>query len=107
MNDATYLAVRGLNDDNGRPLLSVRDDQELLLGKLIRISPSVPDIAAGATPVVFGDLKSYVVRRTPFRLQRSVEVPGYAEYGIALINAWQRVDAKLLVAGSARPSEIP
>lgn len=104
MNDNTYLSVRGLTDSNGRPLLSIRDDQELLLGKPIRISPAMPDVSAGSKSILLAALKQYAVKRSPFRLTRATEVPGYVEYGTVLFNAWQRFDGRLLNPGTAKPA---
>jgi HK97 family phage major capsid protein len=98
MNDATYLKVRKLKDSSGRPLLSILNDQEMLLGKPLLICPSLVDVSAGAVaPIVFGDMRQLVVKRSPFLVDRVSEAIGFVEYGIALIRASQRVDSKVLV----------
>lgn len=69
MNDATYKLVRTATDNNGRPLLDTFQDSELLLGKPVLISPTMP-AGAGARGIIFGDLSHLVVRASRMRIQR-------------------------------------
>jgi HK97 family phage major capsid protein len=76
MNDAVYKFVRSAVDNSGRPLLNVVDDQELLLGKPVYVSPSLATIysSLGLTgAIIFGDLSSIVVRASRPTFQRSIE----------------------------------
>ena len=54
--------MRGLVDDNYRPLLDITSDGMMLFGRPVRLSPSLDDIGVSKYPVVFGDL-SYFVRQ--------------------------------------------
>jgi HK97 family phage major capsid protein len=102
MNDSLYLQVLGLHDDSGLPLIRTTEDGEKLLGKRVLISPSMPT-AAGSKALAFGDLGQYSVRATGMRINRSTELPGYAEMGTALFTAMMRVDAALNTAGGTAP----
>jgi HK97 family phage major capsid protein len=67
MNDSTYLVARKATDLNGRPLLSLHEDDEVILGKRVLVSPSMPS-AAGSKGIVFGDLSHLVVRLGPIEV---------------------------------------
>lgn len=65
MNSNTMAACLKIKDTTGRPIFieSVRDDQpDRLLGREVIINEYMPDIAAGAKAVAFGDFKSYKLR---------------------------------------------
>jgi HK97 family phage major capsid protein len=104
MADATYELVRKAKDSNNRPLINVVNDVEVLMGKPVRVSPSMPS-AAGSTGIVFGDLSRYVVRVSRLSVQRSINTPGYAEKGRALYTGIMRADAKVVdpTAGNVPP----
>jgi HK97 family phage major capsid protein len=103
MSDAVYQLIRVQKDTNGRPLLNIVEDKELLFGKRVLISPSVPS-AAGSKGIIFGDLSQFAVRivGSP-EVKRASEVPGYFEKGIALYTGWLRVDSGLIAPGSVAP----
>lgn len=92
MNDTTYKAVRNAVDDQHRPLINVVGDRELLLGKPVLVSPSMPTFGAGAKTIVFGDLSYYIVYASKMRLIRAIEAAGFVEYGKALYTAQMRAD---------------
>jgi HK97 family phage major capsid protein len=92
MNDATYQLVRQAVDSNSRPLLDIIGDQELLLGKPVLVSPTMPS-GAGTKAIVFGDLSHYVVRVSQMRFHRSLQAAGYVEFGKALYTGLMRADA--------------
>jgi len=104
MADATYEMVRLAKDSNNRPLLNMSKDGEVLMGKKILISPSMPT-GAGSRAIVFGDLSQYVCRvnRASVRVTRSLQAAGYAENGIALYTSWMSIDARLNTVGSTAP----
>jgi HK97 family phage major capsid protein len=79
------------------------EDKELLFGKRVLISPSVPS-AAGSKGIIFGDLSMFTVRvcGKP-EVKRASETPGYVEKGIALYTGWLRVDSGIIAPGSVAP----
>ena len=65
MNDGTAAQARLLKNADGlyiwQPSLVV-GNPDTILGKPVVIDPDMPDMAADATPVVFGDFSAYYVR---------------------------------------------
>ena len=73
MNDLTYEFFRTAVDSNNRPLINVLNDCEVIMGKRVYISPSMPTptvspVAAGK--VIFGDLSALHIRMGAPTLQR-------------------------------------
>jgi HK97 family phage major capsid protein len=103
MSDAVYQLIRVQKDTNGRPLLNLVEDKELLFGKRVLIAPSMPS-AAGSKGIAFGDLSQFAVRvvGSP-EVKRASETPGYVEKGIALYTGWLRVDSGIIAPGSVSP----
>lgn len=58
MNNNTFLAVRKLKDGQGNYLVTGKT----LHDKPIVINNNMPDLAADAKPIIFGDLSQYLVR---------------------------------------------
>ena len=99
MSDPTYQWIRSLTDKGGRPLLSILDDEESLMGKPIHICPSMPSYEASpstAGKIVFGDLSYYNVHVSAMLLRRRTQLPGYVEAAQALYTGLMRADAKLM-----------
>jgi HK97 family phage major capsid protein len=95
MNDVTYTAIRNAVDNSGRPLLDMADDAEMLFGRPVLISPSMPS-GPNSQGIVFGDLSHYYVRVTGQQIQRSWQLSGTAgnvERGEAIYHGRMRVDA--------------
>jgi len=103
MNDATHLAIRGLTDNAGRPLIDADDDEERLLGHPIGICPSMPTMAATKAAIAFGWLKAFKVHRTPYVMKVRRQVSGYVELGQALVNLHSRWSSSLLSPSTASP----
>jgi HK97 family phage major capsid protein len=103
MADSTYKMVRKAKDSSNRPLISVVDGQEILMGKRVLVSPSMvtfnPSLGS-AKGIIFGDLSYYVVRVSMPTLRRSIEAPNMAEKGEALYTGLQRADAKVVDVAS-------
>lgn len=83
MNSTTEAVVRTLKDGEGRYLWQpsvIAGTPNQLLGKSIINPEGLPDIGAGAYPIIFGDFKAgYKIRdRKGMTVQRLVE--RYAEY---------------------------
>lgn len=99
LNDSTVKAIRKLKDANGQYLWQpgLRDGEyDTILGKRIYTSPYVPEIAAGAKTIIFGDLSYYWIGdRKGITFRRLNE--RYAETGQVGFIASKRVDAKLIL----------
>jgi len=101
MSDPTYQWIRSLTDKQGRPLLEIRKDKEMIMGKPVLICPSMPSYNAslGSTGyMVFGDFSHLVVRCSRMWIQRKLQVPGYIDKGLALYTAYMRADSKVVDA---------
>ena len=95
MSPATRTALRLLKDDVGRYLL--QDDVTApfgttLLGKPIFISDNMPDMAAGAKAIYYGDMKCLATKWTE---EMSIEVlrEKYATQHAVGVVAWLEFDA--------------
>lgn len=65
MNSATRAALMKVLDQNGRPIFleSAREGEpDRILGRPVVIDDAMDDIGAGKTPILFGDLKKYILR---------------------------------------------
>jgi len=104
MNDVAYEQVANAVDGNGRPLINIVEDQEMLKGKPVYISPSLPASGAGSF-CIFGDLSHVYVRLSQMILTRNWQLPGYVEKGQALYTGYMRADAKVFdpTAGNTQP----
>jgi HK97 family phage major capsid protein len=99
MKDTTVSAIRKLKDNNGAYLWqpSVQADQpDKLLGYALYTSPYVPEPAAGALPIAFGDFHNYwIADRTGRTVQKLIEL--YAGNGQVGFIATERVDGKVIL----------
>lgn len=101
MNSGTLKAVENLVDTNDRPLvgsltnISLAVGQpDVMRGRPIYVDEFMPDIAADAYPIIFGDLSGYIVLdRVGFSVQRLSEL--YAETNLTLLLARRRVGGYL------------
>jgi HK97 family phage major capsid protein len=76
VSDGVYKYIRAAADFQGRPLLDVIADQEMLLGKPIYICPSLANayLSIGLDgALIFGDLSHIVIRASRPTLQRTVQ----------------------------------
>jgi HK97 family phage major capsid protein len=99
MKDTTVSAIRKLKDNNGAYLWqpSVQANQpDRLLGYDLYTSPYVPEPAAGALPIAFGDFHNYwIADRTGRTVQKLIEL--YAGNGQVGFIATERVDGKVIL----------
>lgn len=58
MNRRTLAALRKLKDLEGRPYIQFEAGGFTLIGHPVALEDYMPDITAGSTPIVFGDVKS-------------------------------------------------
>lgn len=107
MNDDSLLALDSLTDKQGRPILhpTYVDGQRVLLGYPVGICPSLPDIGAGATPILFGAVGYFAVRsvKGEGRLVRLTEAVGTAEKLMVGFKSFARVNGALLAALAGSP----
>lgn len=99
LNDSTIAAVRKLKDTTGQYLWQPalhEGGHETLLGKKIYTSPFVPELAAGAKTVAFGDFSFYWIGdRQGVTFRRLNE--RYADTGQVGFLATKRLDGKLIL----------
>lgn len=65
MNSATRAALMKIADTSGRLIFmeSVREGEpDRIFGRPVIIDDNMPDIAAGKVPILFGDLRKYILR---------------------------------------------
>ena len=94
MNDRTATVLRKLKDDSGNYLWK-SSSTDTILGKPIRICNELPDIAAGAKPVLFGDFRYYwIVDRSPVSMKALKE--RFAMSGRVGYVAFELLDARLV-----------
>lgn len=98
LHDSTIKAIRKLKDLQGQflwqPGLQAGQPDKLLSHELVT-SAYMPEVAAGAKPILFGDFKSYwIADRQGRTFQRLNEL--YAATGQVGFRVTQRVDARLV-----------
>jgi HK97 family phage major capsid protein len=110
VNDGTYHRIRKATDNSGRPLLSVRENGEVLMGKRIFVCPSIPGNVNGSpissSTIVFGDLDHYRIRISrPMLTRETQQSLSDITRGQALWVGRVRADAQLFDPsnGSAPP----
>ena len=93
MHDETAMALRTLKDTSGNYLWNTSNDT--IFSKAVITSPYMPTMAAGAKPIVFGDLSYYWVTE---RQQLAVKVLSelFAEQGQVGFSAFERLDGRLI-----------
>ena len=97
MSNATRTAIRLLKDNEGRYLLN--DDVSspfgrTLLGKPVYVSDNMPDMAASAKPIYYGDMSGLAVKITEeFEVQVLRE--HYATQHAVGVVGWTEMDAKV------------
>lgn len=109
MSDGVLQRLRLATDDSHRPLLSVSDGEEFLMGKRIRVCPSLGAVGGSlalTSTIIFGDLSYFHVRCSRPVLQRSINSSiNSITSGEALYVARLRADAALFdpSGGTAPP----
>ena len=97
MNSKTRTAIRKLKDNNGRYLL--QDDVnspfgKTLLGKPIYCSDNMPELAASATTIYYGDMSGLAVKIVE-ALEINVLREKFATQHATGIVGWMEMDAKV------------
>ena len=108
LNDSSIKAIRKLKDGNGQylwqPGLKEGQPDKLLNYRLVT-SAYMPEVAAGAKPILFGDFSSYwIADRQGRSFQRLNEL--YAATGQVGFRATQRVDGRLVLAEAMKCLQV-
>lgn len=107
MNSATRAALMKVLDENGRPIFleSTREGEpDRILGRPVVIDDNMPDIAAGKVPIVFGDLRKYVLRIVQGVRVRVYQEEQYYRNNCIGVQAFVTADGKLIAkSGSYEP----
>jgi len=102
MNVNTLGALYKQLDKYGRPIVSFTEGAPTILGKPVKISPSMDNIDASNVPVLLGDLSYWATRIvTPgtedgLGIKAYTEAPGLAENGMVGLRSFVRADGALL-----------
>ena len=102
MNSATLAAILKIVDKNGRPIF-ITDVQtgviSRILGRRVIINESMPDIAASAKPIAFGDFKYYHLRMVQ-GIRMTIFKEKYADKLEVGFMGHVRADGNLVAAGT-------
>jgi len=107
MNRKTLKSIRKMKDANGQYLWAPGFDGQPATfdGFPIRVNKHMPDIAAGAKPLVFGDISYYHIKdRTVMNMKRLDEL--YAKTGHIGFRIDKRVDGKLVLAEAVQALQM-
>ena len=104
LNDSTVKAIRKLKDGNGQYLWQpgiTAGAPDMILGRPVRTSTYMPEIAAGAKTIAFGDFSYYwIADRQGRSFKRLNEL--FAATGQVGFLASQRVDGKLILSEAVK-----
>ena len=104
LNDSTIKAIRKLKDGNGQYLWQpslTAGTPDTILGRPVKTSAYMPEIAAGAKSIAFGDFSYYwIADRQGRSFKRLNEL--FAATGQVGFLASQRVDGKLILAEAVK-----
>ena len=107
MSTATRASLMRVLDGNNRPIFveSVREGEpDRVLGRPIVINDKMPEIAAGAKPIVYGALKKYVLRVVKGAQIRIYAEQAYLKDNCIGVQGFITADGKLLAkSGSIEP----
>ncbi len=98
--DSTYQRIRAAVDNNGRPLLDIQDDKQLLMGKPLYVSPSCNSTtlsSLGFGALVFGNIGGHFFIRCsqPTLVRAAQQSTSDVTKGEALFIARIRMDSAL------------
>jgi HK97 family phage major capsid protein len=109
MSSGTLGKLAAITTQQGLPIVQWQGPEAWILGKPVRISPSMPSIGAQNIPILFGDLSYFCVRCSvdPItRVQLYREAPGLIERGKIGLRAYVRYDSALLFGDTGSPAPI-
>ena len=98
MNKSTFAQIRKIKDNDGNYLLNKDVSKEFgwdLLGKRVYISENAPEVEAGATTIVYGDMSGLYVKLTK-KMEINVLLEKFAtKYAIGVC-AYTEFDSKII-----------
>ena len=107
MNSATRAALMKVLDQNGRPIFieSAREGEpDRILGRPVVIDDNMPDIGASKVPIIFGDLKKYILRIVQGVKVRVYQEEKFYKDNCIGVQAFVTADGKLIAkSGSYEP----
>lgn len=107
MNSATRAALMKVLDQNGRPIFieSAREGEpDRILGRPVVIDDNMPDIGASKVPIIFGDLRKYVLRIVQGVKVRVYQEEKFYKDNCIGVQAFVTADGKLIAkSGSYEP----
>lgn len=109
MSSGTLGKLAAIVTKEGLPIVNWQGPEAWILGKPVRISPSMPSVAAQNVPILFGDMSYFCVRCSvdPItRVQLYRESPGLIERGKIGLRAYVRYDSALLYSDTGSPAPI-
>jgi HK97 family phage major capsid protein len=109
MSSGSLGKLAAIVTKEGLPIVNWQGPEAWILGKPVRICPSMPSIAAQNVPILFGDLSYFCVRCSvdPItRVQLYRETPGLIERGKIGLRAYVRYDSALLYSDTGSPAPI-
>ena len=99
MNSATRAALMKVLDGNNRPIFleSTREGEpDRILGRPVVINDNMPDIGAGKVPIIFGDLRKYILRIVQGVKVRVYQEEKYYKDNCIGVQAFVTADGKLI-----------
>lgn len=107
MNDNTRAYLASIITKNGIPLINWQGQEGFILGKPIRVCPSLDSIGASNIPVVFGDCSRWLTRCAVddnTYVQLVTEATGLIENGNVGLRMFVRYGGSLLHTDSGSPA---
>ena len=109
MSSGTLGKLAAITTKQGLPIVQWQGPEAWILGKPVRISPSMPSVGAQNVSICFGDLSYFVVRCSvdaQTRVQLYKETAGLVEKGLFGLRAFVRYDSGLMFSDTGSPSPI-
>jgi HK97 family phage major capsid protein len=105
VNDETLIALNGLLDKIGRPLVRYNNDLATIYNRPVIVCPSMEQIGPSNITVALYAPRFYVQRRVPSGsyLRKTIETPGAIEKGAVAFQSYFRCDSNLCVPNPAVP----
>lgn len=103
LHDKTLLSLRKLKDNEGRYIWqqgTLAGEPDTLFGKPITINQDMPQMAANAKSILYGDFSSYLIRDV-LGIQMMVLRERYADFLQVGYIAYMRTDARFISANQA------
>ncbi|BFU93435.1 MAG: phage capsid protein [Nitrospira sp.] len=101
MNSQTAELVRGLKDTSGMPIYN--ESQDTIFRRPIAINESMPDVAAGSSPIIVGDWRFYWIVT---RMALSVFRNPYKRKPLVLFDLTKRVGGQVVFADAFAKQKV-